>query len=885
MILSKEKIVIIDGSSLLYRAFYALPLLNTKEGIYTNGIYGFLTMLYKVLDEEKPEYLAVVLDKSGPTFRHEEYQDYKGNRQSTPSELKQQFPIVRDVLDKLNIKYLEMDRYEADDIAGTIAKIGENQGKEVVLVTGDKDYLQLATDKTRVYITKKGITEVKAYDRDGIIDEYGITPEELIDLKGLMGDKSDNIPGVPGIGEKTGLKLLKEYKTIEGIYENLDKVTGKKLKENLIENESTAYMSRRLGTIITDVPLEHDIEDFKIGEPNVEELVSLYEKLEFKSLIEKYGKVQDKVEREELIMAYIGGDEIKILLEEIGEAKSFAFKFLVDGDDYIGGKINRLAIKPRGASIYIIDGENLNLLDLKPVFEDEEIHKTGHNLKSDISLLFREGIEIKGIDFDSVVGQYLINPSQTSYEINDLSREYLGYSVQTEEELLGKGKKKIFYSDLEVEELNDYLGHTLNIVESVEPIIKKTIEEQEMIRLYYEVELPLVKVLASMEYYGFKVNVDELNQLDKEYSGEIESLTNKIYDLAGMEFNINSPKQLGEVLFDKLQLPVIKKTKTGYSTNAEVLEKLEGQHEIIDYISRYRQIVKLKSTYIDGLKELIRQDDGRIHTTFNQTVTTTGRISSTEPNLQNIPIRTEDGRKIRKAFVSDSGYRLVDADYSQIELRVLAHISEDPKFIEAFDNNEDIHTKTASQVFHVPVEEVDSTLRSRAKAVNFGIVYGISDYGLSRDLNISRKEAKDYIDKYLDNYVNVKSYMDDIIDFGESNGYVETILNRRRYIPELNAKNFNIKSFGQRVAMNTPIQGSAADIIKMAMVLVYERLKEGNYKSRLILQVHDELIVETALDELDEVRKLLKDTMENIIELKVPLLADVEVGDSWYDTK
>ncbi|MSU02353.1 DNA polymerase I [Tissierella pigra] len=887
--MDKKKLMIIDGSALIHRAFYALPLLSNKNNVYTNGVYGFLTMLYKVEEEINPDYICVVFDKKGPTFRHEQYEQYKGHRQATPSELVQQFPIIREILDAMNIKYLELSGFEADDIAGTLAKIGEKESMEVVLVTGDKDYLQLATDNTRVLITRKGITEIEEFNRNKIVEVYGITPEQLIDLKGLMGDQSDNIPGVPGIGEKTGLKLLKEYGTIENIYENIENISGKKLKENLIENKDIAFLSRKLGEIITSVPIEIGLEDLKTREPDWEALRKLYEELEFNSLISKIAgeDLQEEEIYSSLSYNIIDYSSYEELISTIKEENKFGFKFIVSNNKYIEDTIMAVGIKTANSmNIIYLDNQEEFANSFKSIFEDKSIKKVGHDLKSDIIILKRLGIEVESIVFDSMIAAYLINPSQTSYSINNISKEYLGYYGKDEEILLGKGKSKKSFDELSKEEIGDYLAFLLDTVFNIEDNMKKIIEEQEMLELYYDVELPLVEVLGSMEYYGFKIDKEELNGLREEYNEEIDTLTRDIYELADIEFNINSPKQLGEILFEKLSLPVIKKTKTGYSTDVEVLDKLKEQHPIINKILRYRQIVKLKSTYIDGLLNLLNKDTDRIHSSFNQTITTTGRISSTEPNLQNIPIRTDDGRKIRKAFIAENkDYILVDADYSQIELRVLAHISRDSKLIEAFNTNEDIHTKTASEVFNVPREEVTSLMRSNAKAVNFGIIYGISDFGLSRDLNISRKEAKEYIDNYLRNYEKVKEYMENIVDLGKENGYVETILHRRRYIPELKAKNFNIKSFGERIAMNTPIQGSAADIIKVAMVKVYNELKNRNLKSRLILQIHDELIIEADREEVEEIKELMKGIMENCIKLDVPLIVDLETGDSWYETK
>ncbi len=889
----KEKLMVIDGNSLIHRAFYALPLLSTKDGIYTNGVYGFLTMLYRIREEYTIDYICVAFDKKGPTFRHEAFDLYKANRQSTPNELSQQFPILKEILSAMNIAQLELDGYEADDIAGTLSKMGEDNGLETILVTGDKDYLQLASDYTKVLITRKGITELEEYDREKIIEEYGITPDQFIDLKGLMGDKSDNIPGVPGIGEKTGIKLLKEFGTMENLYDNIDKVGGKKTKESLIEHKNSAGLSKTLGKIIRNAPIEFVLKELKVEEPNWEELKKLYDILEFNSLLSKIPEEKITIEADskyEVKYIVIEENNFDQIIDKIESEKSFCFKFLFEDENYIKSEIIGVGIKVGDSVPYYIDcsKNDIKLFRKKfaKYFESKEIEKYGHMMKMDIFALLKLDIDINNMVFDTMIGQYLLNPAQSNYSINELGKEYLNIYGKDLEELLGKGKNKKRYKDLPVETRAEHVAQTLDLIHGIREPINRLIEEQEMIELYYEVELPLVEVLANMEYYGFKVDLDVLNQLGEEFQGEIDSLTKEIYTLAGKEFNINSPKQMGEILFDELNLPVIKKTKTGYSTDAEVLDKLKGQHEIIEKILKYRQMVKLKSTYIDGLINVVDKETNKIHSSFNQTVTNTGRISSTEPNLQNIPIKTEEGRMIRKAFVAeDEDYILVDADYSQIELRVLAHISKDPKLMEAFYHGEDIHTKTAAEVFHIPKDEVTPLMRNRAKAVNFGIVYGISDYGLSKDLNIPRKEAKEYIDNYLKNYGMVKKYMEGIIKIGKEKGYVETILNRRRYVPELKSRNYNVRSFGERIAMNTPIQGSAADIIKVAMVKVFKELNKRNLKSRLILQVHDELIIEAYKDEVEEVKNLIKDIMENSIKLDIPLKVDLNTGDNWYESK
>ena len=904
--MSNKKLILIDGNSLLHRAFYALPPLTTRKGLHTNGVYGFVTMLYKILDDYQPDYIGVAFDKKGATFRHKEYKDYKAGRKKTPNELAMQFAILKDVLDKLNVYRLELDGFEADDLVGTLAKVGEENDFNVIIVSGDRDFLQLVNDKTKILITKKGITNLEVYDEKAMIERYELTSEQFVDLKGLMGDKSDNIPGVPGIGEKTGIKLLKDYQSIEGIYENIDDIGGSKLKEKLVENKQQALMSKKLAKIITDIPLDFDFNNLKNEEPQYNELYKLFVELEFNSLLNKIdiNKI-DKLDDDELnshnpktidstVEEINTLEKVSKLVDRIKNSDKLYFKLMVNGNYPMYNDIIGLAVKLELEKTYYIDSFNMNddsnielILDkFKVVFEDKNIKKIGHILKEDILVLLRYGIKISGINFDSAIAQYIIEPSQNQYSIKELALDYLNIAIEGEDEILGTGKKKKCFGEIMVTDRMNYFVRLVNTVFAIEKDLKEIIHDQNMDNLYYNVEIPLIEVLANMEYQGFTVDKEGLISLGEEFDKKIENLTHLIYQLAGEEFNINSPKQLGTVLFENLGLPVIKKTKTGYSTNAEVLETLKKKHPIADKILEYRHITKIKSTYIDGLLALINPKTHKVHSSFNQTITTTGRISSTEPNLQNIPIKTEEGRKIRKVFIaSNNEYTLVDADYSQIELRVLAHISDDPKLKEAFHTGEDIHTKTASEVFGVHKEEVTPLMRSRAKAVNFGIVYGISDYGLSRDLNIVKSEAKKYIDNYLSNYKKVKEYMDEIVEVGKKQGYVETIFNRRRYIPELNSRNFNIKSFGERTALNTPIQGSAADIIKIAMVKVYNELKDRQMKSKLILQVHDELIIEADKNELGEVKKLLKDLMQNAVILNVPLKVDMETGESWYDTK
>ncbi|MDO5041291.1 MAG: DNA polymerase I [Peptoniphilus sp.] len=883
-----NRILIIDGSSLFFRAFYALPLLKTKKGVYTNAIYGFISMLENAIDKVNPNHVAVCFDMKGKTFRTDIFKEYKGTRQKTPTELEQQFPIVREILDLMNIPTLESPVYEADDIAGTIAEMAKKENYETYLLTGDRDYFQLVDDRVKVLFTKKGITEMNIISKESIAEEYDLTPNQLIDLKGLMGDASDNIPGVPGVGEKTALKLLHQFHTIENLYDNLEKVSGKKLLENLSENKAQAFMSKRLGTIIKNVPIDESLEDFKRRDYDYPKLYEIYRDFEFNTLIKRLPEEYqsdnaDKTSESNLSYRSITVEEI---LEEIKRDKSFAFKIISDGKIYRKVFPSHIAIKVKNKEPAIFKfGEDLSIKDFKEVFESQKIEKIGHELKEDLMILHGFDIEIQNYTHDTKIAEYILNSTMSDYDINNLSNEYFGFNYKTEEDLLGKGKKRINYSDLDEEELNKYFSFYLNSVYAIREEQIEKIKEQDMLSLFNDVELPLVKVLSSMEYLGIRTKKSTLDEIGADLDDKIGDLERKIYEEAEEEFNINSPKKLGEILFEKMGLPVIKKTKTGYSTSADVLEKLRPEAEIAEFVLEYRKLAKLKSTYVEGLKELINENTGRIHSHFNQTVTSTGRISSTEPNLQNIPIKTEEGRLIRKAFLASEGHMLVDADYSQIELRVLASVSKDANMIEAFNNDEDIHRRTASQVFNVDFEDVTSDLRSRAKAVNFGIVYGISDYGLSQNLNIPRKVAEDYINKYLEHYQGIKIFMKEEVEKAKKDGYVKTILNRRRYIPELKAKNFNIRSFGERIAINTPIQGSAADIIKIAMVKIYNELKAKKMKSKLILQIHDELIVDAHDDEVEAVENLMREIMESAVEMAVDLKVDMNTGSSLYDTK
>jgi len=896
-----SKLMLIDGNSILNRGFYGLSggsMLATSTGLYTNAVFAFLNIMNKHIEEEAPEYLAVAFDMKAKTFRHNMYDGYKAKRKGMPEELAQQLPLIKEVLSAMNVPIIEKEGFEADDIIGSLSLLAESQNLDVVILTGDRDSFQLISDNTVVILpsTKAGKTETKRYDKKAILEQYGLSPSQLIDVKGLMGDPSDNIPGVPGVGEKTAIGLITAYKTLEGVYDNIEEITKPKLKESLVEYREQAFLSRTLGTICRDMYCCGHIDELKRVNINKDELLKVFRKLEFDSLIAKMdllsadGAEQQAAPRELKIIKIENSNDLKKFITEIKKDKTIGIFQLIDRVDSYSLSLSRLAVCNSDSVFYFETGpslaENLIAENLKELWENEEIKKIGHNIKEFVTWLFKFGVEFKGLGFDTMIAEYLIDPLRNSYPVSHLSYKYLNRLIPSIEELQGKGKDFRTFSNLTGEKLIMCACQSVMAIFDLYMHQEKVITDNNQTELFYEIELPLVIVLASMEYHGFKVDANKLEEFNKILTQRINTLEKTIYILAGEEFNINSPKQLGVILFDKLRLPVVKKTKTGYSTDSEVLEELYHRHEMIPYIMEYRQMVKLKSTYAEGLEKVINQSTGKIHSSFNQTVTATGRISSTEPNLQNIPIRLEMGREIRKAFIpSMEDFIFVDADYSQIELRVLAHITGDEALIKAFAGGEDIHTSTASLVFEVDPANVTPELRRRAKAVNFGIVYGISDYGLSRDLGITRKEAKKYIDGYFAKYPKVKEYMDQIVLIGEEQGYVETIFHRRRQLPELMSKNFNQRSFGKRIAMNTPIQGSAADIIKIAMVKVYRALKDSGLKSRLILQVHDELVIETLRDELETVKELVRKCMEQAAALKAPLVADVSAGENWYEAK
>ncbi|MGN7176489.1 DNA polymerase I [Cytobacillus sp. SAFR-174] len=877
--MDKKKLVLIDGNSIAYRAFFALPLLNNDKGIHTNAVYGFTMMLQRILEDEKPTHLLVAFDAGKTTFRHKTFSEYKGGRQKTPPELSEQFPYIRELLDAYGISRYELENYEADDIIGTLSLHAEKDGYEVKVISGDKDLTQLSSDSVTVSITRKGITDIEEYTPAHIKEKYGITPDRIIDMKGLMGDSSDNIPGVPGVGEKTALKLLKEFGTLEELLESVDKVSGKKLKEKLEEFRDQALMSKELATITREAPVEIKVEDIEFEGFEKEKVISIFKELGFNSLLEKIGGDTEAIEENLDEMEFSIADEIKE--DMFSDENAFYVELLEDNYHY--ADIIGFSVANDKGNFFFSKDKALESDVFKKWAEDETKKKTVYDAKRSEVSLRHHGIHLKGADFDLYIASYIINPSQTIEDIASIAKNHGYHAIQSDEAFYGKGAKRRIPEE---KELGGHLARKAAALMTLREKLDSDLKENQQSELFYDLEMPLSLILADMESTGVKVDLERLRTMGQDLLSKLDEIEKRIHELAGEAFNINSPKQLGVILFEKLGLPVIKKTKTGYSTSADVLEKLENAHEIIRDILHYRQLGKLQSTYIEGLLKVVNKETGKVHTRFNQALTQTGRLSSTDPNLQNIPIRLEEGRKIRQAFVpSEPGWAIFAADYSQIELRVLAHIAEDEKLIEAFIEDMDIHTKTAMEVFHVHADEVTSNMRRHAKAVNFGIVYGISDYGLSQSLGITRKEAGKFIDRYLESYPGVKQYMDDIIHEAKQKGYVSTLLHRRRYLPEITSRNFNLRSFAERTAMNTPIQGSAADIIKKAMIEMADRLRKEKLKARLLLSVHDELIFEAPEDEIETLKKIVPDVMENAVELKVPLKVDYSYGPTWFDAK
>lgn len=893
-----SKLIVVDGNSIVNRAFYGImgsKMLQTADGTYTNAVYGFLAILFKELDEVKPDYIAVAFDLKAPTARHKMYDGYKANRKGMPEELAAQMPILKDVLRAMNITIIEKEGYEADDVLGTLSRIGENSGLDVVLLTGDRDSFQLATDKVSIYIprTKAGKTDTEIFNRDKVLEVYGVEPKQMIEVKGLQGDTSDNIPGVPGIGEKTALSLVKKYGTIDHLYEcvenNTDDLKGKQ-REKIAENKELAMLSKTLGTINLETPIEKSIDDLKMKEWNKSEVYKIFKELKFNRYIDRFNLKEEILENDnveptmtmDFEKVVINAEKFNDIKKKVIENKVcyFYVETVEDTNSIIKKKIKSISIYIKDEN-KVYDYKVSNILELKDIFESEDVLKCSYDLK-DIYILCEEAeINPKNFMFDIRIAGYLLNSTTNQYSISDLMNEYLGIDINVD---YGK-QEQLNLFDVQEEKENEQIAVYAYSIGNLHDVLEKDLKENGMYDLFNNIEMPVLEVLADMQYRGMYVDKNELIAYGDELKVKLDELTNKIHELAGEEFNINSTKQLGEVLFEKLKLPVIKKTKNGYSTDVDTLEKLQCEHEIIEYILEYRQLAKLNSTYIEGMIPYINKNTGRIHSYFHQTVTATGRISSTEPNLQNIPTRIEIGKKLRKVFKPAENKIFLDADYSQIELRVLAHVSKDETMVDNFIHDEDIHAQAASRVFGVPLDEVTKELRSKAKAVNFGIVYGISDFGLAGQIHSSRKQAKQYIEQYLEKYNGIKTFMDEAVEDAKKKGYIETMYNRRRYIPELTSKSYMVRKFGERVAMNTPIQGTAADIMKIAMINVFRELKDRKLNSKIVLQVHDELLIETDIKEKEKVREILVNNMEHAAKLLVPLKVEVAEGENWYDAK
>ena len=877
-----EKILLIDGHSILNRAFYGIPDLTNSEGRHTGAVYGFLNILFRILDEEKPDYLTVAFDVHEPTFRHKIYSQYKGTRKPMPSELREQVPLIQEMLTAMGIKIVSKGGYEADDLLGTLARKSEQKGMDVTILSGDRDLLQLATEKVMIRLpkTSKGKTTIEDFHGEQVLEKYQVTPPQIIDLKALMGDSADNIPGIPGVGEKTATKLIVQYGSIENAHDHLEEIKPNKAKESLRDHYDLAQLSKTLATINTDSPLEYDYQEARLGNLYTQEAFQLCKRLEFKNLLNRFENVsaeEETLEENFFTCEDLAGAES--IFEKAASCGHVGIDLLMDDEDVYG-----LGIALTKEEIYYIPSEGL-ITGEYLCGKVQDLAETVILCAMDIKALLKH-VRISDASriFDTGIGVYLLNPLKSSYSYDDVAREYLDGSIfPSREDLLGKTSFRKAWEESR-EGLFRYACYVAYTVCASRELIEEKLKETDMWKVYQDIELPLVFTLHSMEQWGICVRGEELKLYGEKLSVRISELEESVYQQAGEKFNINSPKQLGVILFEKMELPGGKKTKTGYSTAADILEKLAPEHPIVKDILEYRQLAKLKSTYADGLGAVIAED-GRIHSTFNQTITATGRISSTEPNLQNIPVRMELGRLIRKVFVPEEGYVFLDADYSQIELRVLAHMSGDEMLIRAYREAQDIHRLTASQVFHVPFDEVTDLQRRNAKAVNFGIVYGISSFGLSQDLSITKKEAADYINKYFETYPKIKGFLDGQIEMAKEKGYVVTMFGRRRPVPELKSSNFMQRAFGERVAMNSPIQGTAADIIKIAMNRVYKRLTEEGLKSRLVLQVHDELLIETKVEEIEEVSRILEEEMKGAAALSVELDVDMHQGNNWYEAK
>jgi DNA polymerase I len=893
--MKKQTLFLIDGNSFCYRAYYAIKMLSNSKGFPTNAIYGFVTMLKKIIQSESPDLLAVAFDLKGPTFRHEMYENYKIHRKPMPDDLIVQIPHIKNILKAYNVPIYEKKGFEADDIIGTISSRAEENNITTFIVTGDKDALQLVSKKTKVYSTHK---EGLVYDEDHVKARFGSGPEKVVDVMALMGDASDNIPGVPGIGEKTAIELISEFKSLDNLINNIDSIKSQSKKNLIKQNLDKAYLSRELATIDRGVDIEIDFIDMQVKEPDAESLLKIFREFEFRKLAEEFSPKN----RPEGVYEIISSKkEFDILVKNLKDKGRWAFDFETTSTDPMDCDIAGVSFcwennKAQYISFVSFHGafsdREYILKNLKTVFEDQSIKKIGQNIKYEALLLRNSGIELRGIYFDTMVASYLLNPSKPNHNLSDIAMEHLGITMTDIGELIGKGKSKITMADVPLNDISKYCCQDSDVTFRLERILQKHLEDKALDKLFRDIELPLIEVLSDMEFCGVKIDTGFLKDMSKVFQKRLDTLTNNIYKEAGCEFNINSPKQLGSVLFEKLKLPVIKRTKTGVSTDVDVLKTLAVRHELPKIILEYRELSKLATTYVDSLPELINKKTQRLHTSFNQAVTATGRLSSSNPNLQNIPVKTEIGRKIRGAFVSSFKDGIIlSADYSQVELRILAHLSGDSVLIDAFIHDVDIHSYTASLIFDCDEKDVNDTMRSQAKTVNFGIIYGMSPYGLSKELGISPDIAKGFIDAYFSRYPGVYEYMQEQVGLAREKGYVLTMFNRRRYIPEINSQNQNIRQFAERTAVNTPIQGTAADIIKIAMIHISRKLKTHpstklgarNSKGKMILQVHDELVFDLPKVELKEVTNIVKKSMEEVVKIKVPIKVNISSGKSWMD--
>jgi len=899
-----HKIVLIDGNSLAYRAFFALPAsMRASSGLTTNAVYGFTTMMLKIL-EEKPDFMAISFDLKAPTFRHKEYKEYKATRQKAPPTLIEQMPYVRKIAEGLNIPIYEVEGFEADDVIGTLAKEAENQGLDVLIVTGDLDTTQLVTDKTKVLSTRKGITDTIIYDAKAVEHKFGVRPDQITDYKGLRGDPSDNIPGVPKIGEKTARELINEFGSVEEVIKNADRISKESVKKTIKENADMARLSKRLATIVTSAPIDIDFAKCKRGEVKWDNLIPIFEKLEFESLIKKYGTQKSqkevlehkrkKIEKSEARYEIIDSPEkLDALAKKLSSAEAFAFDTETTGQDPFSAELIGLSfsIKPHSAHYVPVGHKRIRQLNpnevieaLKKPLESKKIGKIGHNIKYDIEVLNGAGIKVGGIAFDTMLAAYVIDPTSGGYGLKALAKSKLDRKMISYTEIVDDKKKTL--ADYPIEIVADYACSDSDVTLQLAEIFGKEIKDLKSDRLFSGIEMPLVEVLAGMEEEGIYVDSKKLGAMSGEMDGQLKALEKNLYAVCGEEFNLNSPKQLSRILFEKLQLPVIKKTKTGASTDASVLEELSEKHEVARLLLEYRQVSKIKSTYVDVLPTLVNRNTGRIHSSFNQTITATGRLSSSNPNLQNIPAKGEMGKKIRAAFVpQEKGWKIIAADYSQVELRILAHLSGDKLLKQAFEEGKDVHRSTAAEVFGVPESEVKPEMRDAAKMVNFGIIYGMSDFGLAKGLKIKRTEAAGYIKKYFEKYSGVRKFIDDTIEEARKNKYVCTMLGRRRPLPDIDNPNWSIKSFAERTAINTPVQGTAADIIKVAMINISNGLRAEGLEAKMLLQVHDELVFEVPDYEVEKAKKMVEHEMVNAVKLDVPVKVSVGVGSSWAEAK